>query len=230
MIILIGASSGIGQELIKELIKIDDVLATYNKKKINIKIQSKNKKLLIKKLDISSEKNIKNFITKNSKILKKIILINLATISVDKLIYNLNFNDIKKTFLINSFSNILFTKYLINKMIKDNYGRFIFFNSTRASRGDIGISLYSTSKSILKPLSKCIAKELGRFNITSNVISLGYFDSPLLNNIDKKIKNKLLEQIPSKKIGKVRNISNMIKTIIKSDYVNAGEIKIDGGI
>lgn len=230
MIILIGASSGIGQELIKELIKIDHVLATYNKKKINIKIQSKNKKLFIKKLDISSEKNIKNFITKNLKILKKITLINLATISVDKLIYNLNFNDIKKTFLINSFSNILFAKYLINKMIKDNYGRFIFFNSTRASRGDVGISLYSTSKSILKPLSKCIAKELGRFNITSNVISLGYFDSPLLNNIDKKIKNKLLEQIPSKKIGKVRNISNMIKTIIKSDYVNAGEIKIDGGL
>ena len=230
MIILIGASSGIGRELIRELIKIDDVLATYNKKKIIIKIKSKNKKLLIKKLDISSEKNIKNFIKKNLKILKNITLINLATISVDKLIYNLNFNDIKKTFLINSFSNILFTKYLINKMIKDNYGRFIFFNSTRASRGDIGISLYSTSKSILKPLSKCIAKELGRFNITSNVISLGYFDSPLLNNIDKKIKNKLLEQIPSKKIGKVRNISNMIKTIIKSDYVNAGEIKIDGGL
>jgi len=230
MIILIGASSGIGRELIRELIKIDDVLATYNKKKIIIKIKSKNKKLLIKKLDISSEKNIKNFITKNSKILKKITLINLATISVDKLIYNLNFSDIKRTFLINSFSNILFTKYLINIMIKDNYGRFIFFNSTRASRGDIGISLYSTSKSILKPLSKCIAKELGRFNITSNVISLGYFDSPLLNNIDKKIKNKLLEQIPSKKIGKVRNISNMIKTIIKSDYVNAGEIKIDGGL
>ena len=230
MIILNGASSGIGKELIKELIKVDDVLATYNKKKINIKLKTKNKKLLIKKLDISKEENIKNFISKNSKILKKITLINLATISVDKLIYNLNFNDIKKTFLINSFSNILFTKYLIYKMIKDNYGRFIFFNSTRATRGDIGISLYSTSKSILKPLSKCIAKEVGRFNITSNVISLGYFDSPLLNNINKKIKNKLLEQIPSKKIGKVKNISNMIKTIIKSDYVNAGEIKIDGGL
>lgn len=230
MIILIGASSGIGKELIKELIKFDDVLATYNKKKINIKLKTKNKQLLIKKLDISKEENIKNFISKNSKILKKITLINLATISVDKLIYNLNFNDIKKTFLINSFSNILFTKYLIYKMIKDNYGRFIFFNSTRATRGDIGISLYSTSKSILKPLSKCIAKEVGRFNITSNVISLGYFDSPLLNNINKKIKNKLLEQIPSKKIGKVKNISNMIKTIIKSDYVNAGEIKIDGGL
>tara|TARA_X000001036_G_scaffold412495_1_gene426048 strand:- start:68 stop:760 length:693 start_codon:yes stop_codon:yes gene_type:complete len=230
MILLIGASSGIGQELIKELIKFDDIVATYHKKKINIKLKLKNKKLFIKKLDISSEKSIKNFVTKNSKILKKITFINLATISVDKLIYNLNFNDIKKAFMINSFSNILFTKHLINKMIKDNYGRFIFFNSTRATRGDIGISLYSTSKSILKPLSKCIAKELGRFNITSNVISLGYFNSPLLNNIDNKIKDKLIKQIPSKKIGKVKNISNMIKTIIKSDYINAGEIKVDGGL
>ena len=156
--------------------------------------------------------------------------INLATISVDKLITDLSFKDIKRTFEINSFSNILFTKYLIKKMIDNNFGRFIFFNSTRASRGDVGISLYSSSKSILKPFSKCISKEFGRFNITSNVISLGYFNSPLLNNIDKKIRDKLINEIPSKKIGKIKNISNIIKSIIKSDYINAAEIKIDGGL
>ena len=143
---------------------------------------------------------------------------------------NLNSKDIQKTFQINAFSNILFTKHLIKKMIKENFGRFIFFNSTRATRGDVGISLYSSSKSIMKPFSKCITKEFGRFNITSNIISLGYFDSPLLNNIDQKIKNRLINQIPSKKIGKVKNISNVIKTIIKSDYVNAAEIKVDGGL
>ncbi len=230
MIILIGASSGIGLKLIKELIKYDDILATYNKKRINIRIKNKNKNLVIKKLDISNEKNIKKFVDENTKILKRLTFINLATISVDKLIVNLNSKDIKKTFQINSFSNILFTKYLINKMIKDNFGRFIFFNSTRASRGDVGISLYSSSKSILKPFSKCISKEFGRFNITSNVISLGYFNSPLLNNIDVKIKEKLINQIPSKKIGKAKNISNIIKAIIKSDYINAAEIKIDGGL
>lgn len=229
MILLIGASSGIGLQLIKELVKYDDVIATYNKKKINIKIKNK-KRLFIKQLDIASEKKIKKFIVDNSKILKKVTFINLATISVDRLIANLSFKDIKRTFEINSFSNILFTKYLVKKMINDKFGRFIFFNSTRASRGDVGISLYSSSKSILKPFSKCISKELGRFNITSNVISLGYFNSPLLNNIDKKIKDKLINQIPSKKIGKINNISNVIKAIIKSDYINAAEIKIDGGL
>ena len=229
MILLIGASSGIGLKLTKELVKYDDVIATYNKKKINIQIKN-GKKLFIKKLDISSEKKIKKFIQDNSKILKNVTFINLATISVDKLIANISAKDIKRAFEINSFSNIFFTKYLTKKMVNDKFGRFIFFNSTRASRGDVGISLYSSSKSILKSFSRCITKELGRFNITSNVISLGYFNSPLLNNIDKKIKDKLINQIPSKKIGKIKNISNVIKTIIKSDYINAAEIKIDGGI
>ena len=230
MIILIGASSGIGLKLINELIQYDDILATYNRKKINIKIKNKKKNLIIKRLDISSENNIKKFVNDNSKILKRVTFLNLATISVDKLIVNLKSNDISRSFQINSFSNILFAKYLINIMIKDNFGRFVFFSSTRASRGDTGISLYSSSKSMLKPFSKCISKEFGRFNITSNVISLGYFDSPLLNNINTKIKEKLLNQIPSKKIGKTKNISNIIKAIIKSDYINAAEIKIDGGL
>lgn len=230
MIILIGASSGIGLRLINELIQYDDILATYNRKKINIKIKNKKNNLIIKKLDISNENNIKKFVNDNSKILKRVTFLNLATISVDKLIVNLKSNDISRSFQINSFSNILFAKYLINIMIKDNFGRFVFFSSTRASRGDTGISLYSSSKSMLKPFSKCISKEFGRFNITSNVISLGYFDSPLLNNINKKIKEKLLNQIPSKKIGKTKNISNIIRAIIKSDYINAAEIKIDGGL
>ena len=55
MIILIGASSGIGKELIKDLINYDDVIATYNKKKINYKNKTKNK-YFETKLDISTEK------------------------------------------------------------------------------------------------------------------------------------------------------------------------------
>ena len=82
MILLIGASSGIGLELIKELVKYEDVIATYYKKKINIKIKNK-KKLLVKQLDITSEKKIKKFINDNSKILKKVTFINLATILIN---------------------------------------------------------------------------------------------------------------------------------------------------
>ena len=63
MIILIGASSGIGLELIKDLIKYDNILATYNKKKINVKINNKKNSLIVKrvKLSISHLKTVRVF-------------------------------------------------------------------------------------------------------------------------------------------------------------------------
>lgn len=229
MIILIGASSGIGKELIEDLINYDDVIATYNKKKINYKNKTKNK-YFETKLDISTEKNIKKFVEKFYKHLKKITFINLATISIDKLIHTINQKDIEKAFKINTFSNILFSAHLIQKMIEDKYGRFIFLSSTRAMRGDIGISLYAITKTSLSSLSSCITKEYSQFGITSNILSLGYFNTPLMQNINENIKKNLIKQIPTEKLGKTKNISSVIKMIIKNNYVNNATVKVDGGL
>ena len=115
-------------------------------------------------------------------------------------------------------------------MIQQNYGRFIFFTSKRASRGDIGISLYSSTKEAISGFSRCLAKEYANFNITSNCIKLGYFKTKLFQNIPKKIKLKLLNEIPSKKLGEINNIYNAINTIVKTEYINGSNIDIDGGI
>ena len=49
-------------------------------------------------------------------------------------------------------------------------------------------------------------------------------------NLSQLVKNKMINDVPSKKIGNVKNIFNAIITLIKSDYISAAEIKIDGGI
>ena len=72
-------------------------------------------------------------------------------------------------------------------MIQQKYGRFIFFTSTRARRGDVGISLYSSSKAAISGFSKCLSKEYFNYNITSNCIQLGYFKTKLFNKIPKKL-------------------------------------------
>ena len=50
-----------------------------------------------------------------------------------------------------------------------------------------------------------------------------------IRNLKKKQK-KLLEKVPLKKTGNIKNIINAIEFLVKSDYVNGSEIKIDGGI
>ena len=115
-------------------------------------------------------------------------------------------------------------------MIQQKFGRFIFFTSKRASRGDVGISLYSSSKEAISGFSKCLAKEYFDYNITSNCIKLGYFKTKLFEKIPKRIKSKLISQIPNNKLGNLRNISNVIHTIVDSEYINGSTIDVDGGI
>ena len=79
-------------------------------------------------------------------------------------------------------------------------------------------------------LSRVISKEYSKFNITSNVISLGTFDTGLFHNLSEKKRKEILEMIPSKSTGDIDNIVNAIDFIIKSDYVNGSIINIDGGM
>ena len=146
MFLIVGGSSDIGNNLASKLSNYDDVLVTYRNAGNLKKIIPKKNKIYYRKLNLNKLLNIKNFIKKNSKLLKNIKYINLANLTVDKIVANIDIKDVENVYKVNVYSNIIFSKFLIPKMIKDNYGRFIFFTSTRAHRGDIGISLYSSSK------------------------------------------------------------------------------------
>ncbi len=230
MYLILGGNSDLAKEIIKKLIKKDDMIVTYRSNKNLEKIKSKNKKIIYQKLDLNKLKSIKIFVKKNLKFLNNIKVINLATLSIDKLTHNIDYNDLTKVFNINNFSNILLAKELIPLMIRQNYGKFIFFTSTRATRGDIGISLYSSSKEGLSGFSRSLAKEYAVFNITSNCIQLGYFKSKLFNNIKEDTKKKLIQQIPSKKLGKTNDIIEVINLITKTNYINGSDIVVNGGI
>ena len=97
-------------------------------------------------------------------------------------------------------------------------------------RGDIGTVSYSTSKTALIGFSKVISKEYARFNITSNILSLGTFDTGMFHKINDNKKKEILKSIPSKKVGNISNIVNAVEFINKSDYVNGSIISIDGGM
>ena len=230
MYLILGGNSDLAKEIIKKLIKKDDMIVTYRSNKNLEKIKSKKKKIIYQKLDLNKLKSIKIFVKKNLNLLNNIKVINLATLSIDKLTHNIDYNDLTKVFNINNFSNILLAKELIPLMIRQNYGKFIFFTSTRATRGDIGISLYSSSKEGLSGFSRSLAKEYAVFNITSNCIQLGYFKSKLFNNIKEDTKKKLIQQIPSKKLGKTNDIIEVINLITKTNYINGSDIVVNGGI
>ncbi len=223
MIVLTGASGGIGLEILEKLSALDDVLAlhnTSNPKNMNLK------NVTFHKVDISEPNEIKNFIDQKNSSLKKITLINLAAISIDGLLANYNLDNWEKVMRVNLTSNFLFSKYLIPLMIKDKWGRIIHVSSTNSA---IGAGAYSSSKSGLDGLSKALSKEYARYNITSNIIKLGVFDTGMFHKLSEKNQKNFIDSIPSKKLGKTSNITNTIDFLINSEFVNGASITIDGG-
>ena len=227
MIIVTGASGGIGSELLEGLIEIDKVIGIYNSRPPK---KNSNSKIAFSKVNLVSVENINKFVKDNEKILKNITIIHCAVIKVDSPVFNFKETDWEKIININIKANFFLTKALLPFMIKNSWGRIIHISSVAGYQGALGTIPYGLSKTALTGLSRGLAKEYAKFNITSNVLELGYFNCGLFNSLSELIKKQLLSQIPSRKLGSIKNIINCIRFLIESEYVNGAKINIDGGI
>jgi 3-oxoacyl-[acyl-carrier protein] reductase len=227
MILLTGASGGIGRAMQRHLTEIDEVVGIYNQTQPE---SAPNSNLSFEKVNIESRAHIQNFVKKWGEKLSRLTLIHSAASSIDGLAAQYAEADWDRVVGVNLKGNFLLTQALLPYMIKERWGRIIHISSVVGIQGRPGTVAYSASKSGLIGMSGVFAKEYGRFNITSNLLVLGYFEVGLIETLSADVKQKTLQQIPSKMLGKVSNISNAIDFLIKSEYVNGAVINIDGGI
>lgn len=219
-LIIFGAGSFIAREIIKKIKfnKLVCISKTLKQTKV------KNNKIKIYNNFEENKEDIKHFIKKT-----KITTLFLNNYTVDNLILRktkkeLNL-EIEKNIL-NVFEN---SKILCEIMIENNFGRLIYFSSSRGLSSDVGISGYSISKNGLRGLMKSFSKEFVRYNITSNCLSLGFFKSPLFSKIRPDLKNKMLSRCDIKATGDIASIINAIYFISNSKYLTGSTLYLDGG-
>jgi NAD(P)-dependent dehydrogenase (short-subunit alcohol dehydrogenase family) len=227
MIILTGASGGIGKEIVNQLTKIDHVLGLYN---TSLPENTENDKVRYVKLDIEKPDKIEAFVDEWKAKLCRVTLIHCAASKVDGLVANYSLSDWDHVMGVNLRGNFLLAKALIPHMISDRWGRFVHISSRGGMEGNPGTIAYSTSKAGLVGMSRVLAKEYARFNITSNILVLGAFETGMYLKLPDELKREILDRIPSRSLGNVSNIVNAIDFLIKSEYVNASVINIDGGM
>ena len=226
MIVLTGASGGIGSLILEDRSKIDQVIAIGNSRLPETKKLSN---VASYQIDLSSEKEIDSFLKKVESKMSRITLIHAAAVSIDKLAADLTSSEWNTVLDINLKSSFLMSKKLLRKMISEKWGRIIHISSIVGNNGTNGTIAYSTSKTGLVGMSRVLSKEYGRFGITSNILIPGYLNTGLISSLSKEAKSKILKKIPSNKFGDPVNIVNAVEFLIKSDYVNGASINIDGG-
>ena len=227
MIILTGASGGIGHAILSFLSKLDKVIAISHSKAINVDELDGVEPYQV---DLTSEIEVNEFVSKIKSKLSKVVLIHAAAISLDNLAVKFDTKDWNQSMSLNLNSNFFLTRALLATMIRDDWGRIIHVSSIAGMKGVPGTIAYSTAKTGLLGMSKVLANEYARFGVTSNVLILGYFNTGLIDTLSEKSRQKILESIPSKRLGAPSNIVNAVDFLIKSEYVNGSTINIDGGI
>lgn len=191
IIIVTGASSGLGLQITKSLSKYNSkvIICSRNIMKIKSIFFSK-KNVILKKVNVKNPKEIKKFINFVLKKYKRIdILINNAGVSKNIEIEKINYKILNNIFKTNLFAPFQFIKYCIPVMKKNNFGRIVNISSGGSINCAPGYSLYSASKAGLNTLAKSASNELEKFNIKINTLSPGAIKTPMFpkNNLSPKL-------------------------------------------
>lgn len=229
MIIVIGASSDIGRQLLPRLLEIDEVLGTTRKAE-KLAEFSEHENFSCVELDLTDRDSINTFCGRCTELTGQITCLNLSSISIDKLFLGYSEEEWQSVFNINLSGGARILQAVIPQMMKSGWGRVINVSSVVAQSSVVGAAAYSASKAAVIAMTRSLAHEYGRFGITANSLVLGYFDTGLIHSLDEKRSKAVLERIPSRKFGSCEDIFYAIEHIIKSSYLNGSEITIDGGL
>tara|TARA_B100001123_G_scaffold368989_1_gene430370 strand:- start:246 stop:980 length:735 start_codon:yes stop_codon:yes gene_type:complete len=233
-ILITGASGGIGAELVKKFVSLGGtVIGTGTKSEKLDLIKKKYPNIKVKKFDISEHSRIEEFIDNVELELGGLdILINNAGVNADNLSLRMKDEEWKKVVDINLTSTFLLSKYSIKKMLKNKFGRVVNITSVVGHTGNVGQSNYAASKAGIIGMSKSLAIEYAKKNITVNCISPGFIVSDMTMNIAEKVKLYLTSRIPMGKLGTGEDVSNCAAFLSSehSSYITGETIHVNGGM
>ena len=233
-ILITGATGGIGGTLVKKFISLGGkVLATGTKSEKLDLIKKNNPDVKVKKFNLSEHSAIEDFVNSSSLELGGLdILVNNAGVNVDNLSLRMKDEEWKKVIDINLTSTFLLSKYAIKNMLKNKFGRVVNITSIVGHTGNLGQANYSASKAGIIGMSKSLAIEYAKKNITVNCVSPGFITSDMTMNIAEKVKVFLTSRIPMAKLGTGEDVSNCVAFLSSesASYITGETIHVNGGM
>lgn len=236
IIIVTGASRGIGREIAKELAKKEyTIIANYNKSEeqiIELKKELEENKINIDifKADVSKREEAQSLVEYTINKYRKIdVLINNAGISQFKEFTQITDEDWEKMIKTNLNSVFYMSQEACKNMIHNKKGCIINISSIW---GVIGASCevhYSVSKAGIDAMTKSLAKELGPSNIRVNSIAPGIINTEMNKRLSQEEIQNIKNEIPLEKIGNSIDIERCIEWLIEDEYTTGQIISINGG-
>ncbi len=160
------------------------------------------------------------------------VLINNAGITRDATIKKMTFKEWNDVIDINLTGVFNCTKAVVPHMIEGDSGRIINTSSVVGVYGNFGQANYAATKSGLIGMSKTLAKELGKHNITVNAVAPGFIATDMIKTVPEKVIHMLEQKTPLKRLGTPEDIANAYLFLASDEasFVSGSVLNVDGAV
>lgn len=159
-------------------------------------------------------------------------LVNNAGITKDKLLARMSEDEYDAVIAVNQKSIFNMLKNVCPVMMKQKHGRIVNVASVAGLYGNPGQINYSASKGAVISMTKTVAKEYGRKNITCNAVAPGFIHTPMTDVLADDYKEKMLEAVAMRRYGEPEEVAAVVSFLVSEDssYVTGQVIEISGGL
>ncbi len=159
-------------------------------------------------------------------------IVNNAGIMEDATLQMVKTDLIHKIYNTNVLGTILPSQNAIKHFLRNRCGSIINLSSIIGTKGNLGQSIYGSSKSAIIGFTKSLSKELAPLNIRVNAIAPGFIDTDMIKGMDQKFYEKNLKSIGMRRLGKPEDVAKVALFLASdlSEYVTGQIIGVDGGM
>ncbi|UCC98968.1 MAG: 3-oxoacyl-[acyl-carrier-protein] reductase [Phycisphaerales bacterium] len=236
--VVTGAARGIGRAIVLELLRQGRIVAGLDiiaeqLGELESTVKEAGSTVVTKCVDITDTAAFTETLESLASEYKGIgILVNNAGITRDKLMMQMKEEDFDRVMNVNLRAAFIATTFALKSMVRNKFGRIINLSSVAAVMGQAGSSNYAASKAGLIGMTKSVAREVGKKNVTANCIAPGFIMTEMTSVLPDAVKDAAKQIIPVRRFGSVEDVARAVAFLAgdEAGYITGQVLCVDGGM
>ncbi|AXK72272.1 acetoacetyl-CoA reductase [Lysobacter sp. TY2-98] len=232
-----GGTGGIGTAIIERLASMGHKVATNYRDEAKArawqqKLRDKGVEVYLSKADVADPDQCEAMVRDVETTLGPIdILVNNAGITRDTTFHKMTSQQWNEVITTNLGSVFNVTRPVIEGMRNRKWGRIIQISSINGQKGQYGQANYAASKAGMHGFTISLAQENAKFGITVNTVSPGYIGTDMVMAVPEEVRNKIIQQIPTGRLGNPDEIAYAVSFFIPDEagWITGANLAVNGG-
>ncbi len=159
------------------------------------------------------------------------VLVNNAGIVRDQVIWKMTNDEWRDVLDVDLTGMFHCCRAVVPAMRKSSWGAIVNISSINGLRGKFGQTNYSAAKAGVIGLTKALAKEVAKFNVTVNAVAPGFVETKIVQSMPAEARAETLKEILLGRPGTVQDVAEMVGFLCsdRARFITGEVIRVDGG-